>query len=254
MSDTPLSPREDSSAPALPSSWQALRERTPARVLCGRAGPSYATSMQLELRRDHAFALDAVHAELDLARDLGGLVREFKLFEVGTEAATKEEFLRRPDLGRRLSDAAADTLGERCAPGRNLQVVIGDGLSATAVARQVPEILPRLRAAATKLRWTFGQPFVVRHCRVGALNDVGALLRPEVVVLLIGERPGLATSESLSAYLAYRPQPGHTDAQRNLISNIHDRGVSPDEAVTRVMRLAQRMRDMKTSGTALKES
>ena len=98
-----------------------------------------------------------------------------------------------------------------------------------------------------------GQPFVVRHCRVGVLNDVGELLDPAVVVLLIGERPGLATAESLSAYLAYRPRPGHTDAQRNLISNIHARGVSHAEAARRILALAEQMRQVQASGVTVKE-
>jgi ethanolamine ammonia-lyase small subunit len=98
-----------------------------------------------------------------------------------------------------------------------------------------------------------GRPFLVRHCRVGVLNDVGELLDPIVVVLLIGERPGLATAESLSAYLAYRPRPGHVDSQRNLISNVHGRGVGQAEAARRVLALAERMRALQTSGVAVKE-
>ena len=93
----------------------------------------------------------------------------------------------------------------------------------------------------------------MRHCRVGVLNDVGELLDPAVVVLLIGERPGLATAESLSAYMAYRPRPGHTDAQRNLISNIHARGIGPDEAAARILALADKMMRAKASGVAVKE-
>jgi ethanolamine ammonia-lyase small subunit len=131
--------------------------------------------------------------------------------------------------------------------------VIGDGLSAAAVARQVPRLLPLLEEEARQRGWRFGQPFVVRYCRVGVLNDIGELLDPAVVVLLIGERPGLATAESLSAYLAYRPRPGHTDAQRNLISNIHARGVTTEAAAQRILSLAERMRQAENSGVAIKE-
>jgi len=135
----------------------------------------------------------------------------------------------------------------------DLQVVIGDGLSATAVARQVPSLLPLLHRGATVRSWTWGQPFVLRYCRVGVLNEIGALLDPAVVVLLIGERPGLATAESLSAYLAHRPHPGTTDAHRNLISNIHARGVPVADAASRILALAEQMRRRQTSGIALKE-
>ncbi len=232
----------------------AVRARTPARILVGRAGPSYRTPTQLSLRCDHAAALDAVRTEIDLERDLGAdLVRRFGLFEVATRAASKEEYLMRPDLGRRLNDAARSTLAAECPADVALQVFVGDGLSAAAVAAQVPGLLPLLADEARRRGWTLGRPFLVRHCRVGVLNDVGDLLRPAVAVLLIGERPGLATAESLSAYMAYRPRPGHTDAQRNLISNIHARGVPVAEAAPRIAALAEKMLRLQTSGVAVKE-
>lgn len=231
--------------------WQ---EHTPARLWTGRAGVSYRTGTALELRRDHAAAVDAVHAELDLIRDLGtDFVRQFGLFEVSTAAASKFEYLSRPDLGRRLNSEAKDSLWKRCPRSAGLQVVIGDGLSATAVVVQVPTLLPALLDAAANRGWQIGQPFVVRHCRVGVLNEIGEQLDPQVVVLLIGERPGLATAESLSAYLAYRPRPGDTDARRNLISNIHSAGVSHEEAVDRILSLAVQLRDQQRSGVAVKE-
>lgn len=229
-------------------------EHTPARLWVGRAGVSYRTETALELRRDHAAAVDAVHAELDLIRDLGAdFVRQFGLFEVSTSAVSKTEFLARPDLGRRLSTEANDLLWKRCPHGAELQVVIGDGLSATAVASQVPKLLPVLLDSAENRGWQIGQPFVVRHCRVGVLNDIGEQLDPQVVVLLIGERPGLATAESLSAYLAYRPRPGDTDARRNLISNIHSAGVSHNEAIERILSLATQLHDQQRSGIDVKE-
>jgi ethanolamine ammonia-lyase small subunit len=233
---------------------RAVRARTPARILVGRAGPSYRTSTQLDLRQDHAAALDAVHAELDLRRDFGpAFVQRWGLFEVRTQAASKAEYLMRPDLGRRLNAEARAEIIRSCPTGADLQVAIGDGLSATAVVAQIPQLLPLLGEEAVRRGWRFGQPFLVRHCRVGVLNDIGELLNPTVVVLLIGERPGLATAESLSAYMAYQPRTGHTDAQRNLISNIHARGVPPAAAARRICALAERMRQLSTSGVAVKE-
>ena len=127
----------------------------------------------MELRRDHAAAVDAVHAELDLMRDLGAdFVRQFGLFEVTTAAASKTEYLARPDLGRRLSSVAKDLLWKRVPRGAELQVVIGDGLSAMAIASQIPRLLPALLDAAANRGWQIGQPFVVRHCRVGVLNNI----------------------------------------------------------------------------------
>lgn len=231
-----------------------VRARTPARLLTGRAGSAYRTHTQLDLRRDHAAARDAVWAELDMDRDLGDVVHRFGLFLVQTQAHDKNDYLLRPDRGRRLSEEATATIRSRCPAGIDLQLIIGDGLSATAVAAQVPPLLPLLRDGATQRGWSFGQPFVLRHCRVGVLNDVGELLDPQVAVLLIGERPGLATAESLSAYMAYRPRPGDTDAQRNLISNIHTRGVSRADAARRILALADQMMRARASGVGVKES
>ena len=238
----------------LPEFLQKIRARTPARILAGRAGAAYRTGTQLELRAAHAAARDAVRAELDLLSAFGeSFVRERELFELQTQAASKSEYLLRPDLGRRFSDAARRQIQQSCAPGCDLQIVVGDGLSVPAVSRQVPTLLPLLVDGARERRWSLGRVFVVRHCRVGILNEVGELLDPRVAVLLISERPGLATAESLSAYMAYRPRPGHTDADRNLISNIHARGVPAGEAAERILQLAARMMQAHLSGCRLKE-
>jgi ethanolamine ammonia-lyase small subunit len=245
VADEALSPRDP---------IEEALARTPARVLAGRAGPAYRTATWLKLREDHAAARDAVHAEVDLLRDFGQeRIDRFQLFDARTCARTKAEYLRRPDLGRRLSDESRDLVRSRCPAGRDLQVVIGDGLSAAAVAAQAPGLLDRFFATADARGWSFGRPFLVRYCRVGVLNEVGELLTPDVIVLLIGERPGLATTESLSAYLAYRPRPGHTDADRNLVSNIHARGVGLDEAARRVVALADQFRATGRSGVGITE-
>jgi ethanolamine ammonia-lyase small subunit len=245
----PVSP-----SPELADMLSAIRLRTPARLLVGRAGPSYRTATQLDLRRDHAAAVDAVRTELDLERAFGReFVEHWRLFEVSTCAADKQEYLMRPDLGRRLTDAARAEVARQCLKGCHLQIAIGDGLSASAVVSQVPALLPPLVANAEQRGWDVGRPFYIRHCRVGVLNDIGELLDPEVVVLLIGERPGLATAESLSAYMAWRPRSGHTDADRNLISNIHPRGVTTEEAAGRIVRLAEQMRRAQASGPSVKE-
>jgi len=239
---------------SLPTVLEQVRARTPARILTGRAGAAYRTTTWLELRRDHAAAKDAVCAELDLAGDLGvAFLAEWGLFEVATLAHTKQEFLLRPDLGRSLSPAARAELACRCPAGADLQVAVVDGLSAAAVRAQVPALLPLLAAEAQHRGWRFGQPFFIRHGRVGVLNEIGEMIDPAVAVLLIGERPGLATALSLSAYMAYRPRNGHDDSHRNLISNIHARGVPPDQAAPRIAKLAAQMIQVGTSGIAVKE-
>jgi ethanolamine ammonia-lyase small subunit len=235
-----------------PDPVEAALARTPARVLVGRSGPAYRTATWLQLRADHAVARDAVQAEVDLLRDFGAeRVTRFGLFEARSRAASKAEHLRRPDLGRKFAPESLQAIRANCPLAPDLQVVIGDGLSAMSVAAHAPELLTRFHTACAERGWTFGRPFLVRYCRVGLMNDVGDLLGPAVVVLLIGERPGLATADSLSAYLAYRPRAGHTDADRNLVSNIHDRGVDAGEAVRRVMALTERFRALGRSGVGI---
>jgi ethanolamine ammonia-lyase small subunit len=231
-----------------------VRARTPARLLAGRSGAAYRTNTQLELREAHAAARDAVRAEFDLSTNLGNdFIHKWNLFEVCSQATTKDEYLLRPDLGRHLNEKSRAELSRRCTTGHDLQVVIGDGLSVTAVALQVPRLLPLLHEGAKTRDWSLGEIFVIRHCRVGILNEVGELLKPKVAVLLIGERPGLATAESLSAYMAYRPKSSDTDANRNLISNIHARGISPEQAAQRILNLAASMMKIQTSGCQLRE-
>jgi ethanolamine ammonia-lyase small subunit len=231
-----------------------IRVRTPARVLVERAGAAYRTLTQLDLRQAHAEARDAVRTELNLAKDFTAeFVRSWKLFEVSTLAANKDDYLLHPNRGRQLREDAVAQIRAHCPPGVDLQIVIGDGLSVTAVARQVPRLLPLIAQNAKRRGWKLGQPFVVRHCRVGVMNHIGELLGPKVVALLIGERPGLATAESLSAYMAFQPRHGRSDAQRNLISNIHARGVPPEAAAERIASLADQMMRGQSSGVSLKE-
>lgn len=235
-----------------PNLVRQVRARTPARLLNGRAGAAYRTKTQLELREAHAAARDAVRAEMDITAIFGAeFLKQWNLFEVATQATTKDEYLLRPDLGRHFSASARAEILKRCSKNADLQIAIGDGLSVSAIAAQVPKLLPLLHRQAISRGWNTGQTFVIRHCRVGILNEIGELLDSKVVVLLIGERPGLATAESLSAYMAYRPNATHTDANRNLISNIHSRGLGYAEATERIVQLAEKMTAACFSGANL---
>jgi ethanolamine ammonia-lyase small subunit len=249
MADDP-----DSGLSIWPDVIEKIRAHTPARVLADRTGAAYRTATQLQLRHDHAAARDAVRADFELKRDLDAeFVQRWKLFCVSTMAASKDEYLRRPDLGRRLDKSARTQLTKQCSTNADLQIVIGDGLSVTAVSTQVPPLLPMLAEKARLRGWTLGQSFAVTYCRVGVMNDVGELLQPKVLVLLIGERPGLATAESLSAYMSYQPRAGYNDSNRNLISNIHSRGVNTEAAASRIIDLAEQMMRRQTSGVEIKE-
>ncbi len=238
-----------------PELVRKIRARTPARILVGRAGPAYRTETQLQLREDHAAARDAVRAELDVNAAFGAeFVARWKLFEVRTRATSKDEYLQHPSLGRAFDDASRSEIVRRCAAECDVQIAIGDGLSVPAIGAQVPRLLPLLVAGALARGWSVGQTFIIHHCRVGIVNEIGELLRPRVVLLLIGERPGLATAESLSAYMAYQPGRTHSDANRNLISNIHSRGLRAEEAAARILNLCAQMMRLRVSGVTLKES
>ena len=150
-----------------------------------------------------------------------------------TRASTKLEYLARPALGRQFSDASREEILRRCLPGANIQVVIGDGLSVLAIQTEVPQLLPLLVEGGRKSGWSIGQPFVIHHCRVGILNEIGELLK-QVIILLIGERPGLASADSMSAY-------------------IHDRGLSAPSAAARILNLSVQMMRLRISGGTLKE-
>ncbi|HTW24752.1 MAG TPA: ethanolamine ammonia-lyase subunit EutC [Candidatus Baltobacteraceae bacterium] len=245
----PLAPSD------LPAIVQKIRARTPARLLAGRAGAAYRTATQLELREAHAAARDAVRDDFDPRVAFGaGFATHWNLLELSTRAKNKDQYLLRPDLGRVFDPASREKLQSACPRGADLQIAVGDGLSVPAVASQVPPLLPLLHAGAAERGWSLGRILAIHFCRVGILNELGELLAPRVVVLLIGERPGLATVESLSAYMAYRPAAAHTDADRNLISNIHTRGVSSPEAANRILDLAAQMMRLKTSGVTVREN
>jgi ethanolamine ammonia-lyase small subunit len=247
-SDSPLAPSD------LPELVRKIRSRTPARLLAGRAGAAYRTSTQIELREAHAAARDAVRAELDVSKIVGpDLLARFQALEASTRAKDKYEYLLRPDLGRRFDDRSRTDIQAHCSAANDLQIAVGDGLSVPAVEAQTSTLLPLLYEGGLARGWKIGRLLIIRHCRVGVLNEIGELLHPQVVVLLIGERPGLATAESLSAYMAYRPRLSHTDADRNLISNIHRRGLSPEAAAARILNFVAQMMRVRMSGSTVRE-
>ncbi len=235
--------------PADSDGLAALMLSTSARIGVGRAGPRPRTSSLLLFQADHAITRDALLREVDPS-----LLEEAGLFTVHSRVeGGLEEYLRRPDLGRRLSEAAAATIRERCARKPGLQICVGDGLSARAIEANLRKILPVLKAGAASAGISLGTPFFIRHARVGLMNDIGDILEPEVLVLLIGERPGLGRADSMSAYMAYRPHGGQNDADRDVVCNIYDGGgTNPLEAGAYVLSLARRMMDRKASGVKLR--
>lgn len=233
---------------------RAVSAITPARLFKGRAGPAYHTSDLLQLRSDHAQARDAVDAPFHPETILDEAAsRDWNPLILSTVAQTREEYLVRPDHGRRFDETSIEAIRAGAASGAVIQIVIGDGLSVAAVEQQVPKLLPALKPLIEAKGWKLGRLLIVRNCRVGILNHIGELLRPEVAVLLIGERPGLAAANSLGAYMAFRPGAGQTDADRNVISNIHERGIGVAEAAARIVNLASEMMRRGKSGVEVKE-
>jgi ethanolamine ammonia-lyase small subunit len=229
-------------------------QRTPARLFVGRTGGSYRTSTHLALKAAHAAALDAVYCDFEPERDWGReFVARHEIVMAASAAESKREYLLRPESGRKLSECSRRLVRRTCPMDSDVQFVLGDGLSANALKSQAPRLLPGLIGGCRERGWSVGRPVFVRHCRVGILNDFGESLRGRVVALLVGERPGWGTSESLSIYFAFAPRAGHTDAHRNLISNIHERGVSSEGAIARSLDLIARLLEQGRSGVDIKE-
>ncbi|MBM4424728.1 MAG: ethanolamine ammonia-lyase subunit EutC [Chloroflexi bacterium] len=228
---------------------KAIIASTTARIGVGRAGPHYNTYSLLLFQGDHAITQDALMRDVDqkLLDDLG-------LFTVQTKiTGGKQEYLLRPDLGRLLGDEAKKTIGEKCVKSPNIQLVVGDGLSAAAVEANAREMFPVIINGAKQAGLSVGTPFFIQYCRVGVLNDIGEALKPDVVILLIGERPGLGRAESLSAYMAFRPKTGDTDADRDVVCNIFQNGgTNPLEGAAFTIQIAQKMIKHQASGVKLK--
>ena len=231
-----------------PARWTDLRRFTPARVALGRAGNGLPTQAHLDFQAAHAAARDAVHAALDVAALHEALTAvELASIAVHSEAADRPIYLARPDLGRRLrvSDRAAIPV----MPGAMLFVVC-DGLSATAVQRHA---VPLLRNVTRRLPKPLAPIVIAEQGRVALGDDIGEAMDAEAVAVLIGERPGLSTADSLGVYLTWQPRRGRTDAERNCISNIHTKGLAPEAAADKLLWLIGQMRRLRLTGVGLKD-
>jgi ethanolamine ammonia-lyase small subunit len=233
--------------------WTGLRRLTAARIGLQRSGASLATGPMLELRLAHARARDAVHAPLDEARLRADLAFGLPVIAVASAVRDRPQYLMRPDLGRQLAPDSSAVLAEHAGSGHDLALVVTDGLSARAVERHaaplLAELLPQLRPAG----WRIAPLTIVRQGRVAIGDVVARLLDARMVVVLIGERPGLSAPDSMGAYLTWQPGPHTTDANRNCISNIRPEGIDPAEAAGKVMHLLRAMRARQMSGIGLKD-
>jgi ethanolamine ammonia-lyase small subunit len=232
--------------PINPEELKDLVSKTPARIGVGRAGLRPKTNTWLKFRFDHAAAVDAVYGDVQ-----ENLLTRLELFKVNTLVKDKETYIRRPDLGRKLSEEAKQMIKEKCRKAPTVQIIVSDGLSSSAVDENAEDVFLSLQQSLQSLGLDTGTPFYIEKGRVAVMDDVGELLQPKVVVLLIGERPGLVSAESLSAYLCYMPKKGTIEADRMVISNIHKGGIPPVEAGAYLGTVIQKVLKYEASGVSL---
>lgn len=223
-----------------------MKRKTTARIGVGKAGARLNTQTMLTLRADHAQARDAVFVDVDPA-----ILQELGLFTVQTCCQDKNTYVTRPDLGRKLNDQAVQTLREKCVMNPDVQIYAADGLSSTAIQVNLPKILPVLMDSLQAKGLKVGTPFFLRFGRVGSEEHVAETLGAKVVCVLIGERPGLATAESMSAYIAYNAYVGMPESKRTVVSNIHKNGTAAVEAGAYVADVIEKILEQKASGVEL---
>lgn len=236
--------------------WQPLRSITQARIALGRSGGSLPTDAQLDFRLAHARARDAVLSPFDefaLSRRLE--TQGIPAIAVESAAADRAEFLQRPDLGRRLTPTARALLSERAmiAPRPDVVIIVSDGLSTLAANTQAEPLLAALLPMLRRDGWQIAPVVVARHARVALQDEVGEIFRAQIALMLLGERPGLGSADSLGAYFTHSPAVGKTDADRNCISNIRPGGLSSAEAAHKLHHLLSAARRLGLSGVTLKD-
>ena len=227
-----------------------MKSKTPARLGLWRSGPRYKTQSMLRFRADHAAAQDAVFSYVS-----EDLIKAMNFVEVATKCRDKDEYVTRPDLGRQFDEENTAKINQHVKPNQKVQVIVGDGLSSAAIEANIKEILPSIKQGLKMFGLDFDEESVVfiKHARVPAMDQIGDLTNAEVICYLIGERPGLVTAESMSAYIAYKPTVGMPEARRTVISNIHSGGTPAVEAGAYIAELIHKMLEHKKSGIDLKE-
>ena len=225
---------------------EQMRKTTPARIGVGSAGPRLRTRTYLTLRADHAGACDAVFRDVD-----EDLLARMGLFTVQTLCSDRNEHLTRPDLGRQLSEETKRELRSKCQMSPQVQVYVADGLSSQAIDANIEDFLPALMDGLQDLGIQTGTPFFMRYGRVPAMDVVSETLDAEVTMVLVGERPGLVTANSMSAYIAYRAKVGMPEGRRTVVSNIHSGGVPAPEAGAHVAQLIKTILEARASGVDL---
>ncbi|MGN1318233.1 MAG: ethanolamine ammonia-lyase subunit EutC, partial [Lachnospirales bacterium] len=219
-----------------PDVLDGLKEATPARIGIGHSGARYKTKAMLRFWADQAAAADAVYSEVS-----DETVKKLGVFEVQTRCRSKYEMITRPNLGRLFSDETLDIIKEKCIYAPDVQIYFGDGLCSPSIEANIPYLYPTIKAGLESEGVTIGTPFFVRYCRVNTARYIGSLLKAKVTCVLIGERPGLITSESMSAYIAYNARPDMLESDYTVVSNISKAGIPPVEAGAYIVDIIKEM-------------
>lgn len=238
-----------------PDEWELLKAYTNARIALGKTGISIPLKESLQFKMAHAHAKDAVYSHLDIA----GLQADLEstglpVHRLHSQAENRDIYLQRPDLGRLLASDSVDKLRRLNSSPADISIIIADGLSATAINNYTGPVVNRLVGKIQQAGYTLAPLLLVEQGRVAITDAVGGILRPRLAIILIGERPGLSSFDSMGAYITYEPQPGLTDERRNCVSNIRDRGLPPVLAVDKLMYLINSAFRLQITGVALKDN
>lgn len=226
--------------------YEEMKLATPARIGVWRCGSRPLTDTWLRFRADHAVAQDSVLGEVPEE-----FPPKFNMVSVQTMCADKDEYLTRPDLGRKLDADNLAILRQHCRKNPRLQVIVADGLSSKAVEANIANLLPAMLQGLESMGIETGTTVFVKYARVAIMDVIGEELKPEAAVVLIGERPGLGTAESMSAYMGYNPRGGMVESERTVVSNIHKGGLPAAEAGAHLASMLKRILEAKASGVSL---
>lgn len=238
----------------VPDSWESLKAFTRARIALGRTGIAPPLNEVLNFKMCHAHARDAVYSILEV-NELEEALQQFQssVVTVASQAGDRSVYLQRPDYGRKLDKISLDNLKNESSYSVDVSITVADGLSATAINKHAVPVLKKLIPRLKQSVLTIAPIVIARQARVAIADEIGSLLNAKLSLILIGERPGLSSPDSMGAYITYNPSPGTTDESRNCVSNIRPEGLNYDLAAEKIVKLIKASLQLKLSGIMLKD-